>query len=149
MIVKIIPPRQAGSGRHLAVYVLDLKKVNAHERLGEYALDTKSDGEKVLWPRTVNTGVDHPRFAVAAIEQYNAQNLRAHRVSRWEHIVVSFPDGERPTKKQMEIIEDRLMASIGWADHPRLSACHIDRHHFHLHIAVSRIDPETLKAEHP
>lgn len=115
----------------------------------------KPEGEKVEWSRTVNAGVEDAHRAITAIEKYNAQNLRAHRVSRWVHVVVSFPDGEKPTREQMAIIEDRLMQAIGFGDHPRLSAVHSNTRasptggYRHLHIAVTRLNPTTLKAEHP
>lgn len=54
---------------------------------------------------------------------------------------------------QMAIIEDRLMEAISFGDHPRVSAVHKpdgrNVNNWHLHIVVSRIDPATLKAEHP
>ena len=149
MVVKVIKAGKAGSGRALATYVLDLKHEHAGERLGAYALDLRHGGEKVEWARTVNTGVDDPRWAVQAIEQHNARNPRKHSISRYEHIVVSFAEGERPHRRQMAVIEDRLCAAIGFGDHPRVSAVHRNTENLHLHIAVSRIDPTTLKAKHP
>lgn len=147
MIVKILPHKPAGTGRPLGTYLLAAKHEHKGERLGPYIADP--DKDKVSWSRTVNSGVDDPMQAIGAIERYNAQNTRWHSVSRWEHVVVAFSDGERATRKQLEVIEDRLMAAIGFGDHPRISATHHDAAHFHMHIAVSRIDPTTLKAEHP
>jgi hypothetical protein len=147
MIVKVCKAYPAGTGRPLTTYVLAAKHEQKGQRLGPYIQDPTSD--KIEWSRTVHSGVADPLQAIGAIERYNAQNTRKHSVSRWEHLVVSFSEGERPTRKQMEIIEDRLMAAIGFGDHPRISASHHDTTHSHLHIAVSRIDPTTLKAEHP
>jgi hypothetical protein len=134
--------------------VLAAKHVNDGERLGNYEDDPRSI-EKVEWSRASHVNADSPHAAIAAIEAHNAQNLRKHRVSRWEHIIVSFPGGERPDFAEMTAIEDRLMAAIGFGDHPRISAVHSNTRdalsggYRHLHIAVSRIDPTTLKAEHP
>lgn len=146
MIVKVLPAKPAGTGRPLGTYILDLKHENG-ERLGPYikGLDT----HKVEWERHSNINADSPSAAIAAMEWYNAQNTRPHRVSRFEHIVVSFAEGERPTQREMAIIEDRLMQVIGFGDHPRISAVHRNTDNLHLHIAVSRIDPKTFRAEHP
>ena len=147
MIVKVLPPKPAGTGRPLGTYILDLKHETAGERLGAYVPDPEK--HKLEYARTVHTGVDDPCLAIGAIERHNAQNTRWHRLSRWDHVVVSFALKERPTREQMAVIEDRLMSSIGFGDHPRLSAVHGNTEMLHLHIAVSRIDPTTLKAEHP
>ncbi len=147
MIVKLLPNRPAGTGRPLGTYLLAAKHEHKGERLGPYIPDP--DKDKVLWSRTLHSGVNDPMQAIGAIERYNAQNTRKHSISRWEHIVISFTAGERATREQMETIEDRLMAAIGFGDHPRISVAHHDAKHFHIHIAVSRIDPTTLKAEHP
>jgi Relaxase/Mobilisation nuclease domain len=149
MIVKVIRAGAAGHGRALVHYVLDLKGERQIAGLGEDVLDLKHAGEKVEWARTCHTGVDDPRWAFPAMERHNAQNTRKHRISRYQHVIVSFAEGERPTRAQMAVIEDRLMEVIGFGDHPRVSAVHRNTDNLHLHIAVSRIDPTTLKAEHP
>ncbi len=154
MIVKVLPARPAGTGRRLGTYILSAKHEHDGERLGAYIADPDKK-EKVLDSRTVNAGVDDPMQAIGAIELYNAQNTRWHKISRFEHIVVSFSRDERPTREQLDVIEDRLMASIGFGDHPRISAVHSNSRdsltdgYVHKHICVSRIDPTTLKAEHP
>ena len=148
MIVKVLPTRPAGTGRPLGTYILAAKHKHKGERLGPYIFDPAKD--KVEWARTVNAGVDDPLKAIGAIECYNAQNLRKHRVSRWEHVVISFPKDKHITRQQAEAIEDRLMAAIDFGDHPRISVAHHDAEHFHIHVAVSRISPEPPhKALHP
>lgn len=143
MIVNIQPPHPAGSGRPLTTYILAVKR----DEDGIYVPDPNKD--KAEWGRTVNLGTDDPIEAIDLIEVYNASNIRAHSRSRFEHIIISFPNGERPTDQQIERIEDRLMAALGWAEHPRISALHHDTDNWHHHIAVTRIDPVTFKAEHP
>ncbi len=83
VIVKVIPHAKAGSERVQMEYaiefkrehVVDLRNVHGSERQGAYALDLKNGGEKVEWTRTVNTGVDNPRWAIRAIELHNARNI--------------------------------------------------------------------------
>ena len=146
MIVKIIPSYPAGTGRPLTRYVLELKHENKGEKLGPLVSDP--DGHKVEWRRVTNVpGADSPAAAVGALEEYNARNTRAHSRSRFIHVIFSFPPGEKPTRQQYDRIEDRLMEALGLGDHPRVSALHGPD--WHGHVAVSRIDPATLLAQHP
>src|SRR6185437_12893750 len=98
MIVKVLKPRAAGSGRGLATYILGLKHEREHDRLGPYVPDDDPKiVEKIAWTRAVGTSTDSAADAISEIEEYNAQNLRKHKISRWEHVVISFPEDERPT----------------------------------------------------
>jgi len=139
MIVHVFPSYPAGTGRPLGTYILDLKNENEH---------------KVAWSDFANINADCPAAAISAIEDFNAQkNTRYHTKSRWIHVVISFPEGEKPTREQIRIIEDRLLTRIGLGDHPRLSAMHKpdgkEVKNWHNHIALTRIDPTTGNAEHP
>ena len=52
-------------------------------------------------------------------------------------------------RAQIEDIENALCAAIGLAGHQRISAVHLDRAHLHLHIAINKIDPVTLRCVEP
>jgi hypothetical protein len=49
----------------------------------------------------------------------------------------------------LEDIEQELLKSIGMESHHRLSVTHNNTANFHIHIAINRIDPETLKLIDP
>ncbi|WP_425485346.1 TraI/MobA(P) family conjugative relaxase [Azospirillum oleiclasticum] len=79
---------------------------------------------------------------------------RVRRVSRHAirlryHLVVSFPAGERPTRAHLEDVEETLCDGLGFAGHQRLSAVHTDTGHLHVHIAIDRVHPVTLRAVEP
>src|SRR4029077_12978552 len=89
-------------------------------RLGAYILDTPHAGEEVASARAVHCGHDDPGWAVKHILSTQAQNTRAQSDKSY-HLVVSFPEGERPSRAQLEDIEDRLCAALGFGDHQRVA----------------------------
>lgn len=151
MIAKRIPTPKGGSGyQRLSGYVLNVQPEHREAtdpaswtRLGGYILDTTHAGEKVAWARAVNCGHDDPGWAVKHILSTQAQNTRA-RSDKSYHLVVSFPEGERPSRRQIEDIEDRLSAALGFGDHQRVSAVHQNTDHWHLHVAINKVHPTTL-----
>lgn len=77
------------------------------------------------------------RFETQVLQK---QNTRA-KSSDTMHLVLSFPEGEIPSKEVLEKIEERMVASLGMEDHQRISVTHSDTDHFHLHIAINKIHP--------
>ena len=71
------------------------------------------------------------------------------RADKNYHLVVSFPEGEKPTRAQMEDIEDTLCAAIGFAEHQRVSATHQNTDNWHLHIAINKVHPRTFRNVEP
>jgi hypothetical protein len=150
MITKIVAARGGGDFVRLGRYITDVQaegRSTAAERLGAYVIDAAHDGEKVAWSRVTHCGSDDPRVALIEIKHTQAMNTRA--TNKTLHLVVSFPAGERPTDAQLHAIENALCAALGMADHQRLSALHVNTAHVHLHVAVNRIHPDTLKCIDP
>ena len=65
------------------------------------------------------------------------------------HVQVRNPEGETLTRSQWTTAAQKIEGMLGLGDQPRAIAVHTDREtgHEHIHIAWSRIDPETLKAK--
>jgi Relaxase/Mobilisation nuclease domain len=65
------------------------------------------------------------------------------------HVQVRNPEGETLTRSQWTMAAEKIEGMLGLGDQPRAIAVHTDREtgHEHIHIAWSRIDPETLKAK--
>jgi hypothetical protein len=152
MIAKRILTPKGGSGyQRLSGYVLNVRQEHREvtdpaswTRLGAYILDTPHAGEKVAWARTTNCGHDDPGWAVKHILAVQAQNTRS-KSDKSYHLVVSFPEGERPSRAQMEDIEDRLCEALGFGEHQRVSAVHQNTDNWHLHIAINKVHPTTLR----
>ena len=74
----------------------------------------------------------------------------AHSASRVEyplvHIIVSWPEGERPTQVQLDDTVDTILAVTGISSGQALFAEHTNTSHAHLHIAAVRIDLATGRA---
>ena len=152
MIAKRILTPKGGSGyQRLSGYVLNVRQEHREAtdpaswtRLGAYILDTSREGEKVAWARAVNCGHDDPGWAVKHILSTQAQNTRS-KSDKSYHLVVSFPEGERPTREQIEDIEDRLCDAIGFGEHQRVSAVHQNTDNWHLHVAINKVHAITLR----
>lgn len=155
MIAKRIMSAKGGAGyKRLAGYVLNVSHEHqpadpaSWTRLNAYILDTAHQGEKVAWVRATNCHTDDPGWAVKEILATQAQNTRS-RGDKSYHLVVSFPEGERPTQAQIEDIEDRLCAAIGFELHQRVSAVHQNTDNWHLHIAINKVHPHTFRNVEP
>jgi len=151
MIAKRILSPKGGSGfQRLGAYVLNVRDKDksadpaSWQRLGAYILDADHSGEKVAWARVSKCASTDAGWAVKEIISTQARNTRSRRDKSY-HLVVSFPEGERPTREQVEDIEDRLCDAIGLARHQRVSAVHQNTDNWHLHIAISTVDPATFR----
>ena len=140
------PKGGAGFGR-LGAYVLNARAgvdPASWTRLNAYILDSSHAGEKVAWARVTNCQTSDPGWAVKEILATQAHNTRS-RSDKNYHLVVSFPEGERPTQARMEDIEDRLCAAIGFEAHQRVSAVHQNTDNWHLHVAINKVNPQTFR----
>jgi hypothetical protein len=155
MIAKRIMSPQGGAGyQRLAGYVLNVKREHqpadpaSWTRLNAYILDSEHQGEKVAWARATNCQTDDPGWAVKEILATQARNSRS-RSDKSYHLVVSFPDGEKPTREQIEDIEDRVCAALGFEEHQRVSAVHQNTDNWHVHIAINKVHLRTFRNIEP
>ncbi len=117
-------------------------------RLGAYLGDQGRHSDRVEWIRITNCALaDDLEVAIKVMDATQTMNTRVKADANY-HLVVAFPPGERPERKQIEAIEDRLVAGLGLSAHQRISALHGDKEHLHLHVAINLIHPETFKAAH-
>ena len=65
------------------------------------------------------------------------------------HFQVAWPPGERPTETQWQGCAERMIAALGFGEHQYLIAAHDDKEHFHAHVMLNRVHPETAKAHNP
>ncbi len=117
-------------------------------RVGAYVLDEAHGGEKVAWSRVTNCWSTDPGWAVKEIEATQARNTRS-TADKSYHLVLSFPEGERPNREQLEDIEDRVCEALGFGEHQRVSAVHQDTDHWHVHVAINKVHPRTFRNVEP
>ncbi len=129
---------------------LPMKNVNASSftRLAQYISSAQGKHERVGEIRLTNCGADTIELAAMEIEGVQALNKRT-TMDKTYHLLVSFREGDRPAPEVLRIIEDRLIAAIGYSEHQRISAIHYDTDHMHLHIAINKIHPQNFKAIEP
>lgn len=155
MIIKEVRRQKSASdfGR-LAMYLLAAKD-KRHERLWRptvsYMLgevQTVETDEKVAWFRLSNVVADVAGMAIAEVEATQLRNTRSQSDKTY-HFVISFREEERPSRHVVEAIEERVCHALGFAEHQRISAFHVDTDNWHLHVAVNKIHPETLRTVEP
>lgn len=157
MIAKRIPARTNGRGfGGLARYIVDANGQASPEtwtRTADYILDTTHGGAKVSGVRVSNCDTDDAALATAAVlatqDEYGHRPGRKSTASRNYHLVISLPPGERPTADVLRVLEDRLVDAIGYSEHQRLSAVHNDTDHLHIHVAINKVHPRTLRNVEP
>lgn len=77
-----------------------------------------------------------------ASEAVRSQNPVAHYVMSWH-------EGEQPSPEQVEEAVNLFLDELGLKDHQAIYALHKDTDNIHLHIAVNRVHPESLKVIKP
>jgi hypothetical protein len=65
------------------------------------------------------------------------------------HYQLCWRPGERPSRAQWEEAARKTIQDLGFGEHQFLVVAHDDREHFHVHVLINRIQPETYKAHYP
>ena len=65
------------------------------------------------------------------------------------HYQLCWRPGERPSRAQWEEAARKTIQDLGFGEHQFLVVAHDDREHFHVHVLINRIHPETYKAHYP
>ena len=121
-------------------------------RLVPYMLRGKG-GERCTWYMAGNLpGLDRrddAELAVNVMELLQEGNQRA-KGNKTYHLVISFhPTDRRLTSPELEDVVRRTVAATGLGEHQYVAVRHSEQEHEHLHVAVNKIHPETLKIHHP
>lgn len=61
------------------------------------------------------------------------------------HYLFSWPEGEQPTRKQVDELVEFFLKEMGLEGHQAIYGLHCDTRNYHVHIAVNRVHPETFK----
>lgn len=149
MIVKKIPYKKQSkaSFQKLADYALDVE--NNHSKvLVDYMLDVENGMEKVEAYQFSNCSFENDQDNIDEI--LNTQKLNTTSTQdKTMHLVVSFQEDEAPSIETLRAIEKDLMEALGMEHHQRLSVVHSNTNNLHIHIAINKVDPETLKVVNP
>ena len=148
MIVKIAHPKREDSFKTLAKYLQrDLGDGHVNDNFASLSrYMTRDEGFKSV---ATNCGCDEHDIETAVEVVAATQNLNTRARKKSLHLIVSFAKGERPPEEQLALIEKRLLASVKMDDLQRIRVVHDDTDYLHMHIAVNRIHPETLRSIQP
>lgn len=149
MIVKKVKKKNQikSSFKQLAEYSLDIKNDNA-KILVDYILDTNNEMEKVEAYKFSNCSFESNEDNINEI--INTQKLNTtSKQDKTMHLIVSFQEDEKPSIETLNAIEKELLEALGMEHHQRLSVVHSNTNNLHIHIAINKVDPETLKVTNP
>lgn len=66
-----------------------------------------------------------------------------------EHYILSWQEGEQPTKEQWQEAVTHTLEALGWKDHQWLAVSHEDTGNFHVHVMANKVHPETFRSHTP
>lgn len=66
-----------------------------------------------------------------------------------EHYILSWQEGETPTKEQWQEAVTHTLDALGWKDHQWLAVSHEDTGNFHVHVMANKVHPETYRSHTP
>lgn len=133
----------------LVNYLLDVRQnPELPYQTAEAYVHQGDSGEKVAWFCMEHCDSDTPAFLVAEVKATQALNTRS-KSDKTYHLVVSFPEGEQPSRDVIQDIEQTLCEGVGLGNHQRLLVVHQDTAHLHLHIAINKVHPESLRCVEP
>jgi len=136
MIAKVQPSKQKSRSSFKRLLNYLTKEVDPET--GETLLR----GEAVLSNNLV--GIDTAAAEMKAVESLN---LRCDDAVC--HYELAWPPGERPTRAQWMDAAEYTLNQLGYKDHQYVVVAHDDKKHFHIHIMLNKVHPETYKAHTP
>ena len=130
----------------------DDRTVSRLGKLVPYMLRGKGE-ERCTWYLAGNLeGLDRredAELAVEVMEVLQKGNVRA-KGNKTYHLVISFhPEDRRLAPTELQDIVRRAVSAAGLVEHQYIAVRHSEQEHEHLHVAVNKIHPETLKIHHP
>ena len=137
MIVRHQRPSKSGRGfRKLARYIRG-----------------QSDDPRATWFLAANlpgVATAHDvELACHLVEAVQAQNTRAGK-DRTYHLVISLhPEDRSLQSKELSHVVESLVDTLGFSEHQYIAARHNDKDHEHIHVAIHKIHPETLRIHSP
>jgi hypothetical protein len=110
-------------------------------RLAEYVMSELGRAGRVGDVFTVNCLSNDPLIAAKEMEVCQARNTRA-KEDKTYHLLLSFPDGERPDREQLREIAEAAAKALGFGEHQRIAVVHDDTDNLHMHFIINKIHPQ-------
>lgn len=123
-------------------------KKSSFSGLADYITNPQSKQERVGVIKATNCQSQDVQDAVTEVNITQRLNTRSESDKTY-HLVISFRPGEKPSEEVLNAIEESICQSLGFGDHQRLSAVHHDTDNLHIHVAINKINPDTLTIHNP
>jgi hypothetical protein len=85
----------------------------------------------------------------AAAEMKGVESLNPRCNDAVFHYELAWPPGERPSRAEWVDCALYTLNQLGFKEHQYVLVAHEDKKHFHVHVMVNRVHPETYKAHTP
>ncbi len=109
-------------------------------RLAKYVTSELDKAGRVADVFIANCLSDDPLIAAKEMEICQARNMRA-KDDKTYHLLLSFPDGERPDADRLREIAAAAAKALGYANHQRIAVVHDDTDNLHVHLIINKIHP--------
>ncbi|GAB3129481.1 TraI/MobA(P) family conjugative relaxase [Novispirillum itersonii] len=122
-------------------------------RLGEYISAAPEKGEKLdrFWIANCGAGeaLEDLPAALAEIEAIRQQKPDIE--DKTYHMMVSFRDSDREklTDAVLKDIAAEFTKALGFEGHQYVAGTHINTNHFHMHLGINKVHPQTLHVKTP
>jgi len=126
------------------------KHSSSFKRLREYLTQERdADTGELLLRGDVVMSENLLSFDTAAGEMQGVASLNDRCKDALCHYELAWPPGERPTRPQWTDAALHTLKALGYRDHQYMIVAHDDKKHFHIHIMLNKVHPETLRAHTP
>lgn len=114
-------------------------------RLASYIREPERENsqEKCVYAGARGFITDDPRSQAAEMVALAEEAVRSKDTIN--HYVLSWREGEQPSSEQVEEAVSIFMEELGVTEHQAIYGLHSDTDNLHLHLAINRVHPETLK----
>jgi hypothetical protein len=85
----------------------------------------------------------------AAAEMKGVESLNPRCNDAVFHYELAWPPGERPSRAEWVDSALYTLNQLGFKEHQYVLVAHEDKKHFHIHVMVNRVHPETYKTRTP
>lgn len=107
----------------------------------------KSDDQHV--PVTFSNCMFPEHYNNSVKEMVAIQDLSKGNQDKSYHVVLSFHKQDNLSPKRLQHIENEVSKALGYTEHQRVSAFHLDTKNPHLHIVINKTHPTTLRVVTP
>ncbi|MCW8452569.1 TraI/MobA(P) family conjugative relaxase [Legionella quinlivanii] len=127
---------------------MDSIKKSKFTNLVRYITNGQGKQERVGKIRISNCSSVDPHWAALEVEATQSRNKRAQGDKSY-HLLISFAKGECPESEVLRTIEEKVVGSIGFSAHQRISTVHHDTDNLHIHVAINKIHPIHFTMKEP